>query len=144
MWNSLVSFVLNIVVAASCDSMPHLVPCHFPDLHFWSEGRQILQNLKWMQSCRASGWRFFLVSNNCRNVYQTEHKPLNRTLTRIWLPFLSADQLCDLRTRPVHVASRTAIYRFSTITDDATALRWSQVDRSTRVRYFTLCVVWLD
>jgi len=36
---------------------------------------------------------------------------------------VSAGQLCDLRTRPVHVASRTAIYGFSTITDDATALR---------------------
>jgi len=37
--------------------------------------------------------------------------------------FVSAGQLCDLRTRPVLVASRTAIYGFSTITDDATALR---------------------
>jgi len=42
-------------------------------------------------------------------------------------PFLhqgrvSAGQLCDLRTRPIHVASRTSIYRFSTIADDATAL----------------------
>jgi len=36
---------------------------------------------------------------------------------------MSAGQLCDLRTRPVHVASRTAIYGFSTISDDATALR---------------------
>jgi len=36
---------------------------------------------------------------------------------------LSAGQLCNIRTRPVHVASRTAIYGFSTITDDATALR---------------------
>jgi len=36
---------------------------------------------------------------------------------------LSAGQLCDLRTRPVHVASRTAIYGFGTISDDATALR---------------------
>ena len=36
---------------------------------------------------------------------------------------VSAGQLCDQRTRPVHVASRTAIYGFSTITDDATALR---------------------
>jgi len=36
---------------------------------------------------------------------------------------MSAGQLCDLRTRPVHVASRTAIYGFSTTTDDATALR---------------------
>jgi len=36
---------------------------------------------------------------------------------------LSAGQLCDLRTRPVHVASRTAICGFSTISDDATALR---------------------
>jgi len=38
-------------------------------------------------------------------------------------PMMSAGQLCDLRMRPVHVASRTAIYGFSTITDDATALR---------------------
>jgi len=36
---------------------------------------------------------------------------------------VSAGQWCDLRMRPVHVASRTAIYGFSTITDDATALR---------------------
>jgi len=36
---------------------------------------------------------------------------------------VSAGQLCDLQTRPVHVASRTAIYGFSTISDDATALR---------------------
>jgi len=36
---------------------------------------------------------------------------------------VSAGQLCDLRTRPVHVASRTATYGFSTITDDAMALR---------------------
>jgi len=36
---------------------------------------------------------------------------------------LSAGQLCDLQMRPVHVASRTAIYGFSTISDDATALR---------------------
>jgi len=36
---------------------------------------------------------------------------------------LSAGQLCDLQTRPVHVASRTAIYGFSTISDDATTLR---------------------
>ena len=38
-------------------------------------------------------------------------------------PQLSAGQLCDLRTRPVHVASRTAVYGFCTISDDATALR---------------------
>jgi len=36
---------------------------------------------------------------------------------------MSAGQLCDIRTRPVHVASRTAIYGFSTISDKATALR---------------------
>jgi len=36
---------------------------------------------------------------------------------------MSAGQLCDLQTRPVHVASRTAIYGFSTISDEATALR---------------------
>jgi len=35
---------------------------------------------------------------------------------------LSAGQLCDLQSRPLHVASRTAIYGFSTIADDATAL----------------------
>jgi len=52
--------------------------------------------------------------------------------------FLSAGQLCDIRTRPVHVASRTAIYGFSTISDDATALRWSQVDRSTRAHSFDI------
>jgi len=37
--------------------------------------------------------------------------------------FVSAGQLCNLQTRPVHVASRTAIYGFSTISDDAMALR---------------------
>jgi len=37
--------------------------------------------------------------------------------------FVSAGQLCDLQTRPEHVASRMAIYGFSTISDDATALR---------------------
>jgi len=35
---------------------------------------------------------------------------------------MSAGQLCDLRRRPLHVASRTAIYGFSTIVDDATEL----------------------
>jgi len=36
--------------------------------------------------------------------------------------YVSAGQLCDLRTRPLHVVSRTAIYGFSMIADDATAL----------------------
>jgi len=39
------------------------------------------------------------------------------------LHILSAGQLCDLRTRPIHVAIRTAIYGSRTIVDDATALR---------------------
>jgi len=36
---------------------------------------------------------------------------------------LSAGQLCDLLTRLMHVATRTAIYGSRTIVDDATALR---------------------
>jgi len=36
---------------------------------------------------------------------------------------VSAGQLCDLRTRLIHVATRTAIYGSRTIVDDATALR---------------------
>ena len=36
---------------------------------------------------------------------------------------VSAGQLCNLRTRPIHVATRTAIYGSRTIVDDATALR---------------------
>jgi len=35
---------------------------------------------------------------------------------------LSAGQFCDPKTRPMHVASRTAVCGFSTIADDATAL----------------------
>jgi len=35
---------------------------------------------------------------------------------------VSAGQLCDLQMRPIHVASRTAIYGSSTIAEDATAL----------------------
>jgi len=53
-----------------------------------------------IKSCTNSQWLFLVVGSE-----------------------VSAGQLCDLRTRPVLVASRTAIYGFSTITDDATALR---------------------
>jgi len=42
---------------------------------------------------------------------------------QLWCVVLSAGQLCNLQMRPEHVASRTAIYGFSTISDDATALR---------------------
>jgi len=35
---------------------------------------------------------------------------------------MSAGQLCDLRTRPLHIAPRTAICGFSMIADNATAL----------------------
>jgi len=36
---------------------------------------------------------------------------------------VSVGQLCDLQMRPIHVATRTAIYGSCTIVDDATALR---------------------
>jgi len=49
---------------------------------------------------------------------------------------LSAGQLCNLRTRPIHVATRTAIYGSRTIVDDATALRWSHEDCSTKAHSF--------
>jgi len=47
-----------------------------------------------------------------------------------------AGQLCDLQTGPMHVSSRTAIYGWSTVVDDATALRWSHEDCSTRAHSF--------
>jgi len=49
---------------------------------------------------------------------------INNFATRIMMlsDDVSAGQLCDLRTRPQHVASRMAIYGFSTITDDTTTL----------------------
>jgi len=60
---------------------------------------------------------------------------------------VSAGQLCDLQSRLIHVSSRTAIYAWSTVVDDATALRWSQEARSTRAHSFvfhTVHIVWLD
>jgi len=55
-----------------------------------------------------------------------------------WLNQVSAGQLCDLRTRPIHVALRTAIYRWSTIVNDAMTLGWFQEDCSTRAHSFDI------
>jgi len=60
----------------------------------------------------------FLTGNRFANV-EFEFTPRNSPQFN----GMSAGQLCDLQTRPEHVDSRTAIYGFSTISDDATALR---------------------
>jgi len=55
---------------------------------------------------------------------------------------VSAGQLCDLQSKLIHVSSQTAIYGWSTVVDDAMALRWSQEARSTRAHsfvYHTIC-----
>jgi len=49
---------------------------------------------------------------------------------------LSAGELCDLQTGTMHVSSQTDIYGWSTVMDDATALRWSHEDCSTRAHSF--------
>jgi len=54
---------------------------------------------------------------------------------RVWV-----GELCDLQSGLMHVSSRMAIYGWSTVVDDATALRWSYEDCSTRVHsFYTSC-----
>ena len=62
----------------------------------------------------------------------------SRHLTLGTFPHLSAGQLCDLRTRPAHVASRMAVHGWNTVADDATALGWSQEAHSTRAHSFDI------
>ena len=92
----------------------------------------------WLLACCTNKPRF--LQHHIAGIIEPYFCPVLQNAWCLWLQILglSAGQLCDLRTRPVHIASRTAIYGFSTISDDATALRWSQVDRSTRAHSFDI------
>jgi len=65
----------------------------------------------------------FITLEALKEVQHGSDTLLNESLNNTIAWLVSAGQLCDLQTRPVHVASRTAIYGFGTISDDATALR---------------------
>jgi len=91
-------------------------------------------------SCCFFCWRSLFIWGPCVVVWHSYDHHCNTSSRLRWR--VSAGQLCDLQSRLIHVSSRTAIYGWSTVVDDATALRWSQEGRSTRAHsfvYHTIC-----